>query len=90
MVIPFNQLDNLWYDRVLRAVTQFKPRAEVKSVFQQNALYVPDMCSAVVSLRLSPQERDYILSRFPFVKVFPLGSENASKSWYLVTIRNKE
>lgn len=51
MVIPFNQLDNLWYDRVLRAVTQFKPRAEVKSVFQQNALYVPDMCSAVVSQR---------------------------------------
>ena len=41
-------------------------------------------------LRLSPQERVYILSRFPFVKVFPLGSENASKSWYLVTIRNKE
>lgn len=40
-------------------------------------------------LRLSPQERDYILSHYPFVKVSPLNLEDSSKAWYLVTIRNR-
>lgn len=41
-------------------------------------------------LRLSMQERDYILSHYPFVQVSLLNSEDSPKSWYLVTIGNRD
>ena len=45
-------------------------------------------CEGQISreLRLSVEERDHIKLCYPSMSVLPLGHQDATKSWYLVTV----